>query len=92
MKDRLPGLYWGGYVDQNGISHHNAYFKMAKVQTIIDTVKEVSGDLNMAAGLLNYDDSDFEVDDPLKITPEEIAKLIEFASEYPIEVTKELSS
>lgn len=92
MTDRLLGLYWGGHLDSEGVTHSAAYFKMTRVQTIVDTVKEANGDLTKAANILNYDDFDPEPDDPFRITPQEIAHLIEFASDHPVEVTKRLGS
>ena len=92
MKDRLPGLYWGGYVDQDEVVHHSAYYKMTRVQTIVETVKEANGDLVKASNIINYDDFDPEPDDPFRITPQEIAQLMEFASDHPVEMTRRLGS
>ena len=89
MKDRLPGLYWGGYVDQDRVVHHSAYYKMTRGR---ETVKEANGDLERTSNILNYDDFDFELDDPFRITPQEIVRLIEFASDHPVEITIRLGS
>lgn len=88
MKDRLSGISWGGYLDRGtGVIRSEAWYKMRRVKTILETLDEVKGDLDQAAGILNWDADE---DDPALITTQEIRQIAEFALNNPIATVREL--
>lgn len=86
MKDRLPGLYWVGSFGFDGLAYSEAFYKLIRIQDLVNVLNSVGDDLEKTASILNLD---CEPDDPWRITPEEISRVVEFASNNQTKVVRE---
>jgi len=65
-----------------GVARSQAYYKMMRVSEILEVVEKTDGDFNRAADVLNWDADPY--DDFLIFRPQEIVRIVEFASRNPI--------